>query len=75
MTGEEYRAAIKRLGLSQVQAAKFLGVDATTSRRWIADKHGIPEAVAMLLRVMIRHKLTRGHVERLEPLPWEQQAA
>ena len=65
MTGDEYEKAIERLDLSQVAAARFLGVDDTTSRRWIADKHPIPDATAMLLRVMIRYKLTPNTVAAL----------
>ena len=65
MTGAEYREAIKHLGLSQVGAAKFLGVAETTSRRWIKDKHPIPDAVAMLLSTMVKRDLVPGEIESL----------
>jgi plasmid maintenance system antidote protein VapI len=65
MTGDEYEKAIEMLGLTQVAAARFLGVDDTTSRRWIADKHPIPDSTAMLLRVMIRYRLTPKSVTAL----------
>jgi glyoxylate carboligase len=57
MTSLEYHAAIGRLGLSQVAAGKFLGVNPRQSRRWIAGDSAIPESVAKLLRLMIRLKL------------------
>lgn len=57
MTPKQYAEAIDRLGLSQRSAARFLGVDERTSRRWIADEGAIPESVAKLLRLMIRLKL------------------
>jgi hypothetical protein len=66
MTGDEYREAIEKLKLTQVGAAEFLGVDDTTSRRWIADKHPIPDATVMLLRAMVRYKLTPSRVAKLK---------
>jgi hypothetical protein len=58
MKGKEYEKIIERLALSKGGAADFLDVDYTTSKRWMYDKHPIPRPVAMLLRVMIKHKLT-----------------
>jgi hypothetical protein len=34
VTSDEFRETIERLGLSQIAAARLLGVDARTSRRW-----------------------------------------
>jgi transcriptional regulator with XRE-family HTH domain len=64
MTPMQYRAAIEKLGLSQRAAAAFLGVDERTSRRWALDEAQIPESVAMLLRLMVRLKLTPDDVRR-----------
>ena len=49
MNGAEFQKAIERLGLTQVGAAKFLGVNETTSRRWIANRHPVPPPVAMFI--------------------------
>jgi len=57
MDGSEYRKTIKRLGLNQVEAARFLGVNETTSRRWISDRHPIPACVEMLLHTMVVYDL------------------
>lgn len=57
MTPKQYASAIERLGLSQVGAGKFLGVEPRQSRRWIAGDNAIPESVAKLLRLMIRLNL------------------
>ena len=57
MTPTQYATAIKSLGLSQRSAAKVLGVDERTSRKWIAGDNKIPEPVAKLLRLAIRLKL------------------
>lgn len=64
MTPDEYRRKIELLGLSQVQAGKFLTDNPRTSRGWALGEHRIPKAVAMLLRLMVRLKLKREDVER-----------
>jgi hypothetical protein len=66
MTGHEYRHAIEHLQMTQVGSAKFFGVADSTTRRWIADKHPIPPAVAMLLWVMVKRRLSPGHVEAIQ---------
>lgn len=38
MTPDEYRAALKELGLTQNQASKLFGVNAVTARKWAANK-------------------------------------
>jgi hypothetical protein len=57
MTHHQYRAAIAALGLSQVGAGRFLGVEARTSRRWALGESPVPSVVAMLLRLMIKLQL------------------
>jgi hypothetical protein len=49
MTARQYRARLAALGLTQVDAARLLGVDPRTSRRWALGESPIPEAVARLL--------------------------
>jgi len=56
MTATQLRAALKRLGLSQVAAAARLGVAPRTMRYWVAGERRIPEPVAILLRTWIRGK-------------------
>lgn len=53
MTADEYREAIEELGLSQVAAAKLLGVDDRTSRRWASGDREIPPPAARFLRYLI----------------------
>ena len=69
MNGAELREVIKRLGLSQVGLAAFLGYDDLSIRRWIADRHPVPVTVEMLLRVMIRKKLSPDFVAMLIEKP------
>ena len=53
MTPDEYRAAIEKLGLSQVAAAKLLGVDKRTSRRWANGEREMPAPAVRFLRYLI----------------------
>lgn len=57
MTSNQYRTAIKKLGLSQAGAGRFLNVGERTSRRWANDEARIPDVVDILLRLMIRLNL------------------
>ena len=47
-------AALDRLKLSQLGAARLMGVDPRTVRRWDLDEAAVPECVAILLRLMIK---------------------
>lgn len=53
MTPNQYRAAIETLGLSQVAAARLLGVDARTSRRWACGERDVPAPAERFLRYLI----------------------
>lgn len=63
MTANQYRAAIDRLNLSQAQAAVFLGVSLKQSQRWANAHAPVPEAVAKLLRLMLKLGLQADKVE------------
>ena len=65
MSGLEYRRAIVSLGLRPTAAARFLGINPTTSRRWIAGEHPIPICVEMLLKTMLTHDLKPDSVRAL----------
>ncbi len=54
MTPKQFRAALKRLGLTQVGAARRLGVNPRTVRFWVAGTYRIPEPVVILLRTWVR---------------------
>lgn len=60
MTPEEYRAALLRLGVSQVQAAVVFGVDERVARRWAKGDRPIPALVVKILRLMLDGKITIG---------------
>lgn len=58
MTAKQFQAAIDRLGLSQVGAAKLFGADPRTGRRWALGERSVPGPVAILLRLMLAGKIT-----------------
>jgi hypothetical protein len=57
MTAKQYRAALDKLGISQLAAGELFGVGARTSRRWALDEARVPAAVAMMLRLMLDRQL------------------
>ena len=58
MTPDEFREALKRLGLSQVEFARSVGVHDVTARRWAAGKLEVPASVSLFLRLIIGHRLS-----------------
>lgn len=65
MTPDEYSAAIEALGLSQLAAAKLLGVDGRTSRRWVSGERDVPEPAARFLRYLIATRKTGEQAMRV----------
>ena len=61
----EFSKAIDALGLTQVSAARFLGVDPRTCRRYVAGELPLPPAAAMLFHVMLAHGLAPDDVGKL----------
>ncbi len=49
VTSAEFRATLARLGLTQAGAARLLGVDERTGRRWARGERQVPEPVRRLL--------------------------
>ena len=54
MTSNQYRKALEALGMSQQAAADFLGVSLRTSQGYALDEYPVPEAIAKLLRLMVK---------------------
>ena len=64
MSANDYRKAIAELGLNQVTAGRFLGVDPRTSRRYALGEVKIPEPTAMLLRLMLARNISVAAASR-----------
>jgi DNA-binding transcriptional regulator YiaG len=65
MTSKQFQAAIDRLGLSQLGAARLFGADGRTARRWALGERSVPEPVAILLRLMLAGKITADDIEAI----------
>ena len=53
MTAQRYRKALEALGLTQVKAAKWLGISVRSANSY-ANSAPIPETTAKLLRLAVR---------------------
>lgn len=62
MTADEYRAALAALDLSQVGAARLLGVDERTSRRWANGERDVPPPADRFLRFLIARGISAAAV-------------
>lgn len=52
----EYQKSILKIGWNQIQAAKFLGIDPRTSRRYAAGELRTPAPIQVILDNMLRMK-------------------
>jgi DNA-binding transcriptional regulator YiaG len=66
MTGDDYKKAIERLGMSLVGSAEFFGVTDKSVRNWMTERHPIPNSVSMLLCLMIVLELSPLDVVQVE---------
>jgi hypothetical protein len=66
MTANQFRAAIARLDLSQVGAARLVGADPRTGRRWALGERPIPDCVAILFKLLLAKKITIADVESVQ---------
>lgn len=58
MTARQFTLALEKLDLSQVGAAKLLGISDRVVRRYVADHAKVPEPTAKLLRLALSGKIT-----------------
>jgi DNA-binding transcriptional regulator YiaG len=65
MTSDEYRKTIDKLGLTQGGAARLLGVDERTSRRWANGERDIPPPAQRFLRYLIATKRSGNYAMKL----------
>lgn len=63
MTAGQFRAALVRLGLSQLGAARLFDADGRTARRWALGERSIPPTVVILLRLLMAKKITAKDIE------------
>ena len=49
MTGRQLKTRLKGLGVPQTKAARELGVNARTMRRWVAGELPVPRMVELVI--------------------------
>ena len=65
MSADEYRDAIAQLDLSQAAAARLIGVDERTSRRWATGERDVPPPAERFLRYLIATRKTGASAMRV----------
>lgn len=63
LTPDEYRSALKSLGLTQNEAGRFFGVHEVTARNWA--RKGPPATVDKFLRLMLALRFTPAYVDQM----------
>jgi DNA-binding transcriptional regulator YiaG len=63
MSPEQIEAALAKLGLTQQQAARLFRHDERTMRRWIGGDRGIPQGIAILLRLLLAGTISIADVQ------------
>jgi hypothetical protein len=63
MTANQYRQHLQQLDFTQAAAAEFLGISLRASQGYAIGEYPIPQAVAKLLRLMVRLKLNPQDVK------------
>lgn len=53
MTADALQLCLQRLDLPVTKAARLLGVEARTARKWISGERDVPPSVALLLHLML----------------------
>jgi hypothetical protein len=66
MTAKQFARALEHLELSQLGAARMLGYDGRTARKWIAGERGIPPAVGKLLNLALAGRITVAEIEQTQ---------
>jgi DNA-binding transcriptional regulator YiaG len=65
MNAQQFRALLDRLGLSQTAAARLVGVEPRTARRWASrGPNGMAELIWLLIAA---NKLSIDDIRRLNP--------
>lgn len=66
ITARQYRKFLEALDISRARAGKMLGLDERTSRRYANDISRVPDPVNIVLRLMLKYKLTPDDIDELK---------
>ena len=68
MTPNQLRAALDRLGLTQVGAARdLLRCDDKTMRRWISGETRVPPPASILIQLLLAGKISIDDIRKIKP--------
>jgi hypothetical protein len=70
MTKDDYRAILEALGLSQVAAAKVLGIADRTSRAYALGERPVPQPVVLVLRLLMEKQRKKRRVRERQEKQW-----
>jgi DNA-binding transcriptional regulator YiaG len=56
MTGDTFKAALEKIGITQMGFSRLIGVGGRTVRGWIGGEFPVPKAVALLVNLMLKTK-------------------
>lgn len=69
MTKDEYRAALQRMGLRQVDVSWITGVTHRHGRKWANGDTPIPQSVYLLLKALEEGRITPRWLLKSIPIP------
>lgn len=52
MNGQELKAKLAELGLTQTEFSKYIRVNIRTVQRWVREEVPVPETIIVILRYM-----------------------
>lgn len=65
MSAEDFAAALQALEISQARFGRLVGVSKDTPTNWARGRTEIPGAVAILVRLLMRRRVTIAQLETL----------
>ncbi len=65
MTANQFRLALDRLQLSQLEAARLFKSNGRTVRRWAIGERSVPTTVEIVIKLMLAGKITADDLRNL----------
>jgi DNA-binding transcriptional regulator YiaG len=62
MDCDEFRATLERLGITQMDFSRVIGVGGRTVRNWTSGEFPVPKVVALFLHVVLEAGYDRDHL-------------
>jgi hypothetical protein len=69
MTANQYRAALKRIGISNYAAAPWLGISRRAAQGYALGETAVPQPIARLLRLVVQLHISPDKASKLWARP------